>query len=190
MQCKRQTLKIQLRNHWACALLLPPLGLFYHCHQRTKPSCVKNKFCADSGEQPAHVWPLFHWQRNVLFATLLSASKLERRYFPICSKRLRKRNEMSSKVPMGNGQHKNSQYFVILQKEKKRSWKQIRLIALIILKIIMILNIEKKSDTGFHHHMWKNIKGKLDEIAKAVWGQELPPYLSSPQSTRGGSREV
>lgn len=37
----------------------------------------------------------------------------------------------------------------------------------------MILYLENKSDTGFHHHMWKTLKGKLDRIAKAEWGQEL-----------------
>lgn len=51
----------------------------------------------------------------------------------------------------------------------------------------MILYLEKKSDTGFHNHMWKTLKGKLDGIAKAVWRQELPPcILNSPQNTGGG----
>lgn len=48
-----------------------------------------------------------------------------------------------------------------------------RLIASTIFKRMMILYLEKKSDTGFHNHMWKTLKGKLDGIAKAVWGQEL-----------------
>lgn len=57
----------------------------------------------------------------------------------------------------------------------------------------MILYLEKKSDTGFHHHMWKTLKGKLDRIAKAEWGQELLFFFffkSSPQSTDGGQRSL
>lgn len=52
----------------------------------------------------------------------------------------------------------------------------------------MILYLENKSDTGFHNHMWKTLKGKLEGIAKAVWGQELLFFLHPPQNTSGGSR--
>lgn len=50
----------------------------------------------------------------------------------------------------------------------------------------MILYLENKSDTGFHNHMWKTLKGKLEGIAKAVWGQELLFFLHPPQNTGGG----
>lgn len=56
----------------------------------------------------------------------------------------------------------------------------------------MILYLEKKSDTEFHHHMWKTLKGKLDRIAKAVWGQELLFWFflkAHPKALMGG-REV
>lgn len=42
----------------------------------------------------------------------------------------------------------------------------------------MILYLEKKSNTGFQNHMWQTLKGKLDRIVKAVWGQELPLFFS------------
>lgn len=56
---------------------------------------------------------------------------------------------------------------------------------------MIILYLEKKSDTGFHNHMWKTLKGKLEGIAKALWGQELPLFfLNLPQNSRCGGREV
>lgn len=60
-----------------------------------------------------------------------------------------------------------------------------RPIASIIFKRMMILYLEKESDTGFYNHMWKTLKGKLDGIANAVWGQELLFFffLNSPQNT-------
>lgn len=48
-----------------------------------------------------------------------------------------------------------------------------RLAASIIFKRMTILYLGKKSVTGFHNHMWKILKGKLEGIAKALWGQEL-----------------
>lgn len=49
-----------------------------------------------------------------------------------------------------------------------------KLIASIIFKRMIILYLETKSDTGFHNHMWKTLKAKLDGNAKAAWGQEVP----------------
>lgn len=36
------------------------------------------------------------------------------------------------------------------------------------LKRMVTLYLEKKSDTGFHNHMWKTLKRKLDGSAKAA----------------------
>lgn len=153
---------------------------------KNKHSCVKNKLCADSEALPAHAWPL--------------AKQCALCYSAFCFKgdisqyavKQRKRNKMSSIVPMGNGRYKNSQYFVILQKEKKKSWKQIRLIAPIILKRIMILYLEKKSGTGFHNHMWKTLKGNWVGLPRQYGTKNycLLFFLSSPQNTGGGKRSL
>lgn len=53
------------------------------------------------------------------------------------------------------------------------------LFASIIFKRRIMLYLEKKSDTGFHNHMWKTLKAKLDGNAKAAWGQEVPFFFKA-----------
>lgn len=133
---------------------------------------MKNKLCADSGALPAPAWPLAK-QRALCYSAFCFKGNISQ-----CAVKHKEKGIkclQKSLWEMDNTKTLNTSWYC--KKRKKKSWKQIRLIAPIILKRIMILYLENKSGTGFHNHMWKTLKGKLDGIAKAVWGQELLPFI-------------